>query len=103
MPDGETAGSWLRKECERGLVDRYGPRVTDEIRHRLDYELGIIDRMGYSGYFLIVADYRASRGSRGSTPPAGERAGLDRDLLAGHHPGRPAYGLPFERFLNPTG
>ena len=69
VPDGESAGSWLRKECERGLQDRY-PRVTDEIQHRLDYELGIIDRMGYSGYFLIVADFRASRASRGSTPPA---------------------------------
>ena len=35
VPEGETAESWLRKECERGLTDRY-PRVTDEIRKRLD-------------------------------------------------------------------
>ena len=56
VPAGETAESWLRSECERGIADRY-PTVTDEVRHRLEYELGIIGRMGYSGYFLIVADF----------------------------------------------
>ena len=39
VPSGETDASWLRKECERGLLDRYGT-LTDEIRNRLDYELG---------------------------------------------------------------
>ena len=38
LPAGETEGSWLRKECERGLLERY-QTLTDEIRHRLDYEL----------------------------------------------------------------
>src|SRR5688500_19686209 len=46
VPEGKTEASWLREECERGILDRYGT-VTDEIRTRLDYELGIIDRMGY--------------------------------------------------------
>ncbi|MEA2613803.1 MAG: polymerase subunit alpha, partial [Chloroflexota bacterium] len=56
VPDGETAETWLRKECERGLAARYGT-VTPELQKRLDYELGVILSMGYAGYFLIVADF----------------------------------------------
>ena len=56
VPAGHTVESWLRAECERGLVARYGT-VTDAIRKRLDYELGIIVQMGYAAYFLIVADF----------------------------------------------
>ena len=102
VPDGETAESWLRKECERGLVDRY-PQVTDEIRHRLDYELGIIDRMGYSGYFLIVADFtRFAREQGIYTTCRGSAPGSIVTYSLGITPVDPlAYGLPFERFLNP--
>ncbi|HEY7847918.1 MAG TPA: DNA polymerase III subunit alpha, partial [Candidatus Limnocylindria bacterium] len=102
VPDGETAGSWLRTECERGLVDRY-PRVTDEIQHRLDYELGIIDRMGYSGYFLIVADFtRFAREQGIYTTCRGSAPGSIVTYSLGITPVDPlAYGLPFERFLNP--
>ena len=56
VPDGETVETWLRKECERGLRERYGT-VTSELQQRLDYELGVIVSMGYAGYFLIVADF----------------------------------------------
>jgi len=56
VPDGYTVESWLRAECERGLRARYG-EVTDRLRQRLDYELDVIIRMGYAGYFLIVADF----------------------------------------------
>ncbi len=102
VPAGETEGSWLRKECERGLASRYGT-ITDDVRHRLDYELGIIDRMGYSAYFLIVADFTgfARRNGimitcRGSAP------GSIVTYTLGITPVDPiAYGLPFERFLNP--
>jgi DNA polymerase-3 subunit alpha len=102
VPAGETEGSWLRKECERGLAQRYGT-VTDAIRNRLDYELGIIDRMGYSAYFLIVADFTgfARRNGimitcRGSAP------GSIVTYSLGITPVDPIeYGLPFERFLNP--
>ena len=104
VPDGESAGSWLRKECERGLQDRY-PRVTDEIQHRLDYELGIIDRMGYSGYFLIVADFtRFAREHGIYTTCRGSAPGSIVTYSLGITPVDPlAYGLPFERFLNLTG
>ncbi len=102
VPDGETAGSWLRKECERGLQDRY-PRVTDEIQHRLDYELGIIDRMGYSAYFLIVADFTRFAKEQGiMTTCRGSAPGSLVTYSLGITPVDPLqYGLPFERFLNP--
>ncbi|HET6744708.1 MAG TPA: DNA polymerase III subunit alpha [Candidatus Limnocylindria bacterium] len=102
VPEGETAASWLRKECERGLQDRY-PSVTDEIRHRLDYELGIIDRMGYSSYFLIVADFtRFAREQGIFTTCRGSAPGSIVTYSLGITPVDPLeYGLPFERFLNP--
>lgn len=102
VPEGETAGSWLRKECERGLTDRY-ERVTDEIRHRLDYELGIIDRMGYSAYFLIVADFtRFAREQGIMITCRGSAPGSIVTYSLGITPVDPLeYGLPFERFLNP--
>ena len=56
VPEGESVESWLRAECQRGLERRYGT-VTPELQARLDYELGVILRMGYAGYFLIVADF----------------------------------------------
>jgi len=102
VPAGESAASWLRKECERGLETRY-PRVTDEIRHRLDYELGIIDRMGYSAYFLIVADFtRFAREQGIMTTCRGSAPGSIVTYSLGITPVDPLeYGLPFERFLNP--
>ena len=56
VPEGETVETWLREECEAGLVRRYGA-VTPTLQERLDYELGVIISMGYAGYFLIVADF----------------------------------------------
>jgi DNA polymerase-3 subunit alpha len=103
VPEGETEASWLRKECERGLADRYGDRLTDDVRHRLDYELGIIDRMGYSAYFLIVADFtRFAREQGIMTTCRGSAPGSVVTYSLGITPVDPlAYGLPFERFLNP--
>jgi DNA polymerase-3 subunit alpha len=103
VPDGETASSWLRSECERGLGQRYGDRLTDAVRHRLDYELGIIDRMGYSAYFLIVADFtRFAREQGIMTTCRGSAPGSIVTYSLGITPVDPlAYGLPFERFLNP--
>ncbi len=102
VPEGETAESWLRRECERGLAERY-PDVTPEIRRRLDYELGIIDRMGYSAYFLIVADFtRFAREQSIMTTCRGSAPGSIVTYSLGITPVDPLeYGLPFERFLNP--
>jgi DNA polymerase-3 subunit alpha len=103
VPDGETAASWLRRECERGLLARYGDDPGDEVRHRLDYELGVIERMGYAGYFLIVADFtRFAREQGIMTTCRGSAPGSIVTYSLGITPVDPiAYRLPFERFLNP--
>ncbi len=57
VPPGFDAESYLRHLCEKGLDWRYGSRSRDaRLRERLDYELGIIHRMGFDTYFLIVWD-----------------------------------------------
>ena len=103
VPDGETAASWLRKECERGIIVRYGDTPGETVRHRLDYELGIIERMGYAGYFLIVADFtRFAREQGIMTTCRGSAPGSIVTYSLGITPVDPLlYGLPFERFLNP--
>jgi DNA polymerase III subunit alpha len=102
VPDGETPESWLRAECERGLLHRYGT-VTPELRTRLDYELGVITSMGYAGYFLIVADFiRFAREQRIQTTCRGSAPGSLVTYTLGITPVDPIrYELPFERFLNP--
>jgi DNA polymerase-3 subunit alpha len=102
VPAGETAESHLRALCEVGLVRNYGA-VAPEARRRLDYELGIIERMGYAPYFLIVQDFvNFAKRSGILTTVRGSAAGslvlyalnvTDVDPIA--------YRLPFERFLNP--
>jgi len=102
VPDGETAETWLRKECERGLRERYGA-ITPELRQRLDYELGVIISMGYAGYFLIVADFvRFAREQGIQTTCRGSAPGSIVTYTLFITPVDPiAYELPFERFLNP--
>ena len=102
VPDGHTVESWLREECQRGLVARYGT-ITDAIQQRLDYELGVIISMGYAGYFLIVADFvRFAREQRIATTCRGSAPGSIVTYTLGITPVDPiAYMLPFERFLNP--
>ena len=103
VPDGETATTWLRKECERGLLARYGSEPGDVVRQRLEYELGVIERMGYAGYFLIVADFtRFAREQGIMTTCRGSAPGSIVTYSLGITPVDPiAYRLPFERFLNP--
>src|SRR2546425_2455219 len=101
-PAGETPESYLRHLCAQGLQTIFG-RVPGEARQRLDYELSIIERMGYAPYFLIVQDFVAFAKRNGIlTTVRGSAAGslvlytlgvTDVDPLQ--------YRLPFERFLNP--
>jgi len=102
VPDGQTVESWLRSECEAGLVRRYGS-VTPELRTRLEYELGVILSMGYAGYFLIVADFiRFAREQGIATTCRGSAPGSIVTYTLGITPVDPIlYQLPFERFLNP--
>ncbi len=102
VPEGETVETWLRKECEAGLVRRYGA-ITPALQQRLDYELGVILSMGYAGYFLIVADFvRFARQQGIATTCRGSAPGSIVTYTLGITPVDPIdYGLPFERFLNP--
>jgi DNA polymerase-3 subunit alpha len=102
VPEGHTAESWLREECQRGLQQRYG-EVTHELQDRLDYELGVITSMGYAGYFLIVADFtRFAREQGIATTCRGSAPGSIATYALGITPVDPIrYELPFERFLNP--
>ncbi|MGP4113475.1 error-prone DNA polymerase [Streptomyces sp. 4N509B] len=56
LGEGHTDASWLRHEVERGAEERYGPRgpATAHVYAQLDHELGVIERLGFPGYFLIV-------------------------------------------------
>ena len=103
VPEGESNASYLRKLCENGLKERYS-LITPEIQKRLDYELGVIENMGYVDYFLIVWDFIHYAVTHGIPvgPGRGSGAGslvayslkiTDIDPLS--------YKLLFERFLNP--
>ncbi len=104
----EDEGEELRRQAREGLADRLAvtpPSAPEAVyAERLEYELGVIERMGYQGYFLIVADFIKWAKSQGIPvgPGRGSGAGsvvawaltiTDLDPLR--------YGLLFERFLNP--
>jgi len=102
VPEGHTVESWLRAACQEGLERRYGT-VTRELQDRLEYELDVIIRMGYAGYFLIVADFtRFAREQGIATTCRGSAPGSIVTYTLGITPVDPIrYELPFERFLNP--
>ncbi len=57
LPEGESdAAVYLRKLCEKGMMEKYGPDRED-VRRQLDYELDMINKMGFTDYFLIVQDF----------------------------------------------
>jgi DNA polymerase-3 subunit alpha len=101
VPKGESVDSWLRKEAERGLARRYGTAST-AARERMEYELGVILKMGYGAYFLIVADFvRFAREQGIATTCRGSAPGSIVTYALGITPVDPLhYDLPFERFLN---
>lgn len=103
LPEGETPGSYLRRLCEERLPQRY-PDPTPEVRKRMDYELELIERMGFSGYLLIVWDYCdfARRREIPVGPGRGSAAGCLVSYLIGITNIDPLrHNLVFERFLNP--
>ena len=104
VPAGETEDSWLRKESESGLQNRFGDKVTQPHKDRLNYELGVMEKMGFPGYFLVVADlvsYAKKVGIRVG-PGRGSAAGSLVAYSLGITGLDPIeHGLLFERFLNP--
>jgi DNA polymerase-3 subunit alpha len=104
VPAGESEDSWLRKEAEIGLANRFGDRVTPEHKERLDYELGVMLKMGFPGYFLVVADLVSHAKKVGIRvgPGRGSAAGSLVAYSLGITGLDPIeHGLLFERFLNP--
>ena len=103
LPEGLTDEMYLRQLCEENLTARY-PEPTEEVRSRLDYELGIIHQMGFDSYFLIVWDFINHSRSEGIAvgPGRGSAAGSIVAYILGITDIDPLhYKLLFERFLNP--
>ncbi|MEW6623847.1 MAG: DNA polymerase III subunit alpha [Bacillota bacterium] len=103
IPGDYDAASYLKKLCYEGITGRYR-ELTREIYERLDYELSIINEMGFPGYFLIVWDVVNYARSQGILvgPGRGSAAGSLVAYALGITNMDPlAYDLLFERFLNP--
>ncbi len=106
-PDGSPREQYFRKLCEQGLVDRYGAARAagdTELRERLEYEIGIMERMGFVSYFLITWDF--IKWAKDHDIPVGPGRGSAAGSLVAYcleitdlDPIR--FGLIFERFLNP--
>lgn len=105
VPPGHTAETFLRQLCEAGISHRYPGKENDKtIRERLDYELGVIEKTGFAGYFLIVQDFVNWAKTHGVVvgPGRGSAAGSIVSYLTNVTNVDPlAYDLLFERFLNP--
>ena len=94
----------LRHEATEGAKARYGDPLPDEVRERLDYELGVIGNTGYAGYLLIVWDFIVAARERDIPvgPGRGSAAGSIICYALGITDVDPLeFDLLFERFLNP--
>ncbi len=100
VPPNETPASYLRKLCQSGLSRRY-TEVTPVISERLDYELDVIEKKGYSTYMLIVQDFvNWARQQEIAVTSRGSAAGSLVSYLINITSADPLeYELPFERFL----
>lgn len=103
-PNDSSQTNYLRKLVREGITKRYGTAPRQEVTQRVDYEMGVIEKMGYESYFLIVSDFvnyaknqgimvGPGRGSAASSIVLYALRVTDLDPLK--------HGLLFERFLNP--
>ena len=104
VPQGETEDTWLKKLSNDGLAARMGNQIPVEYQERLDFELDVMMKMGFPGYFLVVADLCKHAREVGIRvgPGRGSAAGslVSYSLgITGLDPIK--FGLLFERFLNP--
>ena len=95
---------YFKDLCYKGIKKRYGENPAEEVMSRLEYEISVIDKMGYVDYFLIVWDYINYAKSVGI--PVGPGRGSGAGSIAAYAIGITdidplKYGLLFERFLNP--
>ena len=95
---------YFKDLCYKGIKNRYGENPSEEVMSRLEYEISVIEKMGYVDYFLIVWDYINYAKSVGI--PVGPGRGSGAGSIAAYAIGITdidplKYGLLFERFLNP--
>lgn len=103
LPEGTDADTYLHQLCERGCIARFG-ELTPVIRERLEHELSIITRTGFTHYFLIVWDFMKYAHEQGipTGPGRGSAAGsLVAYALRITNVDPLRHQLLFERFLNP--
>lgn len=103
VPEGYTNEEFFRKLCEDGFAQRY-ENPPAEYRERLEYEIGVISRMGYVNYYLIVWDF--IRYAKEAGIPVGPGRGSGAASIVAYclhitEVDPMQYGLIFERFLNP--
>ena len=103
-PDAKAPEAYLRELCERGMYERYGAEPSEAVRARLDHELGVINKMGFSTYFLVVWDFvRFAREEGIPCTARGSGCGaIVCYLLYMSHVCPLEYDLLFERFLDPN-
>ena len=100
----ETHYDYFKKLCDDGLIKRYGENVSKEIKDRMEYEISVIQKMGYVDYFLIVWDFINWAKTNGI--PVGPGRGSGAGSIVAYSIGITdidpiKYNLLFERFLNP--
>lgn len=101
--NGMTPYDFIRSLIDNGLKTKY-PNPTKEVLDRIEYELGVINKLGYVEYYLIVWDYINAARNMGITVGPGRGSGVGSIVayLIGITSVDPIkYGLIFERFLNP--
>ncbi len=96
--------AYFRDLCRKGMYERYGRSPDSKVEERLEYELSVITRMGYTDYFLIVWDF--IRYARDHNVPVGPGRGSGAGSLCAYCIGITGidpmkFNLLFERFLNP--
>ena len=104
VPEGEDETSWFIKEVRRGLTNRFGENVPTTVLDRAEFEQEVILKMGFPGYFLVVADFINWAKSQGIRvgPGRGSGAGSMVAYAMGITELDPIkHNLLFERFLNP--
>ena len=104
VPEGEDRSQLLARMCREQFSHRYTPDMIPQVEERLKYELGVIKRMKFDSYFLIVADFISWAKDQGIPvgPGRGSAAGSIASYLLGITDIDPLkYSLVFERFLNP--
>ena len=104
VPTGQSEDSWLIKLANDGLATKMGNSIPTEYQDRLNFELEVMIKMGFPGYFLVVADLcdHARKVGIRVGPGRGSAAGslVSYSLgITGLDPIK--FGLLFERFLNP--